>query len=159
MDAMFAAPSDEHEREIAALVDEHNTAEAVRVEQELFKQRKRLAHAERTLATKATKAATESERIATDKVEWCLGKLAALRRTDPTDEDARIFPGWYAPVIVMEQGRRVVKPMRYQCRPAGLPASRPPTTPSFRARTTHDATTSTAASGRACSATRTASWS
>ena len=122
MDAMFAAPGDEHEREIAALIDEHDTAEAARVEQELFKQRKRLADAERTLATKMTKAATESKRIATDKVQWCLGKLAALRRTDPTDEAARIFPGWYAPVIVMEQGRRVVKPMRYQCRPAGKPA-------------------------------------
>jgi putative SOS response-associated peptidase YedK len=122
IDTMFAAPSDEHEREIAALIDEHNTAEAARVEQELFKQRKRLADAERTLATKMTKGATESKRIATDKVEWCLGKLAALRRTDLTDEDARIFPGWYAPVIVMEQGQRVVKPMRYQCRPAGKPA-------------------------------------
>jgi putative SOS response-associated peptidase YedK len=122
MDAMFAAPSDEHEREIAALIGEHNTAEAARVEQELFKQRKRLADAERTLGTKTTKAATESKRIATDKVQWCLGKLAALRRTDPNDEDGRIFPGWYAPVIVMEQGRRNVKPMRYQCRPSGKPA-------------------------------------
>lgn len=27
----------------------------------------------------------------------------------------------YAPVMVMENGRRVVKPMRYQCRPAGKP--------------------------------------
>ena len=123
MDAMFAAPSEAHEREVAALIDEHNTAEAARVEQELFKQRKRLADAERTLATKTTKAAAESKRIATDKVAWCLGKLAALRRTDPTDEDARIFPGWYAPVIVVEEGQRVVKPMRYQCRPAGKPAS------------------------------------
>jgi putative SOS response-associated peptidase YedK len=122
MDAMFAASSDEHEREIAALIDEHNTAEAARVEQELFKQRKRLADAERTLTTKTTKGATASKRIATDKVEWCLGKLAALRRTDPTHEDARIFPGWYAPVIVIEQRQRVVKPMRYQCRPAGKPA-------------------------------------
>ncbi|MGV8823201.1 SOS response-associated peptidase family protein [Methylibium petroleiphilum] len=122
MDVMFAAPSDVHEREIAALIDEHNTAEAARVEQELFKQRKRLADAERTLATKTTKAASESKRIATDKVEWCLGKLAALRRTDLTDEDTRIFPGWYAPVMVVEEGLRVVKPMRYLCRPAGKPA-------------------------------------
>jgi hypothetical protein len=26
------------------------------------------------------------------------------------------------PVVVMEDGRRVIKPMRYQCRPAGKPA-------------------------------------
>jgi putative SOS response-associated peptidase YedK len=39
-----------------------------------------------------------------------------------TDEDARIFPDHYAPVMVWEDGRRVVKPMRYQCRPADKPA-------------------------------------
>jgi putative SOS response-associated peptidase YedK len=96
--------------------------ETSRFEQELFRQRKRLADAERTLATKTTKAATESKRIATDKVEWALSKLSDLRRTELVDEDARIFPGWYAPVMVMREGRRVVLPMRYQCRLAGKPA-------------------------------------
>jgi hypothetical protein len=38
------------------------------------------------------------------------------------DLHLRIFPGHYAPVIVMENGRRLVKPMRYQCRPGGKPA-------------------------------------
>ena len=107
---------------IKALIDEFNAQQAGELEQELFKQRKRLADAERTLQTKTTKAATESKRIATDKVQWCLDKLAALRRTELTDDDARIFPGWYAPVMVMDNGRRVIKPMRYQCRPAGKPA-------------------------------------
>ena len=45
-----------------------------------------------------------------------------MQRTDLRDDDSRIFPGHYAPVMVMEGGRRVVKPMRYQCRPAGKPA-------------------------------------
>lgn len=36
--------------------------------------------------------------------------------------DSRIYPMYYAPVMVWEQGRRVVKPMRYHCRPAGKPA-------------------------------------
>jgi putative SOS response-associated peptidase YedK len=81
-----------------------------------------LADAERTLATKPTKAATESKRIATDKIEWALSKLSDLRRTELVDEDARIFPGWHAPVMVMREGRRVVIPMRYQCRLAGKPA-------------------------------------
>ena len=90
--------------------------------QELFKQRKRLADAERTLLAKPTKAATESKRIAAEKIEWAMGKLSDLRRTDLKDRDSRIFPGHYAPVMVMENGRRVIKPMRYQCRPAGKPA-------------------------------------
>ena len=123
MDAAFADPHSDEEREIAALIARHDREQAALLEQEVFKQRKRLADAERTLQVKTTKAATESRRIATTKVEWALGKLADLRRTSITDEDARIFPGWMAPVIVMEQGRRVVKPMRYQCRLAGKPAS------------------------------------
>jgi len=45
-----------------------------------------------------------------------------LLRTEPLERDSRIFPGYYAPLIVMEDGERVVKPMRYQCRVAGKPA-------------------------------------
>ena len=123
MDAAFANPQTDDERQIKALIDEFNAQQASKLEQELFKQRKRLADAERTLQTKTTKAATESKRIATDKVEWCMGKLSDLRRTELIDEDSRIFPGWYAPVMIMENGKRVVKPMRYQCRPEGKPAS------------------------------------
>ena len=37
--------------------------------------------------------------------------------------DSRIFPFWYAPLIVMENGKRVIKPMRYHCRPSGKLAS------------------------------------
>ena len=46
-------------------------------------------------------------------------KLAGLRCSELVDEDSRIFPGWYAPVVIIENGLRVVKPMRYQCRIAG----------------------------------------
>ena len=51
-----------------------------------------------------------------------MGTLSDLHRTELEDRDSRIFPGPYAPVMVMENGGRVVKPMRYQCRPAGKPA-------------------------------------
>ena len=122
MDAAFTVPANDAERRIKALIDEHDRQQTVKLEQELFKQRKRLADAERTLQTRATKAAADSKRIATDKIAWVLGKLSDLRRTELNDEDSRIFPAWYAPVLVVENGRRVVKPMRYQCRPAGKPA-------------------------------------
>jgi putative SOS response-associated peptidase YedK len=123
MDAAFADPQTDEERRIAAWIAQYDRGQATLLEQEVFKQRKRLADAERALQRRTTKAATESRRIATAKVEWALGKLADLRRAAVTDEDARIFPGWYAPVIVMEHGRRVVKPMRYQCRLPGKPSS------------------------------------
>jgi putative SOS response-associated peptidase YedK len=92
------------------------------LEQEIFKQRKRLADAERALATKPTKKAAEEQRIATSKVEAALERLADLKRSEPLPKDSRIFPGMYAPVMVLERGKRVLRPMRYQCRPEGKPA-------------------------------------
>ncbi len=122
MDSAFADPRTDDERAIKAMIDAHDSADASRLEQELFKQRKRLADAVRTLQVKETKKALDDRRIATAKVAWCLARLADLRRGEPQDRDDRIFPGHYAPVMVWEGGRRVVKPMRYQCRPAGKPA-------------------------------------
>lgn len=123
MEDSFAEPETDAEREIKELIDRFNADQATRLEQDLFKQRKRLAEAERSLQLKVTKAATESQRIATDKIAWTRGKLEDIQRTEPKARDSRIFPGHYAPVMVMENGRRVVKPMRYQCRIAGKPAS------------------------------------
>ncbi|MFL9965137.1 SOS response-associated peptidase family protein [Paraburkholderia sediminicola] len=121
MEDAFAVPLNEDERESKALIDQFNTEQATKLEQDLFKQRKRLADAERSLQTKTTKAATESQRIATDKIAWTRGKLDDIQRAEPKPRDSRIFPGHYAPVMVVENGQRVVKPMRYQCRIAGKP--------------------------------------
>src|SRR5688572_14243840 len=68
MDAGFASPENDDEREILAMIQAYNAEQAGKLEQELFKQKKRLADAERTLLSKTTKAATESKRIATDKI-------------------------------------------------------------------------------------------
>jgi putative SOS response-associated peptidase YedK len=122
MEDAFADPQTDAEREIKGLIDAFKAEQATKFEQELFKQRKRLADAERTLQTKTTKAATESQRIAGEKIESTMRRLADLRRTEARDSDSRIFPGTYAPVMVWEDGKRVIKPMRYQCRPAGKPA-------------------------------------
>ena len=121
MEDEFAFPESDLEGHIKEGIDQYRTQQASKLEQELFKQRKRLADAERTLLTKSTKAATEGKRIATSKIEWALSKLADMRRTDLIDSDSRIYPGYYGPVMVMENGERVIKPMRYHCRPAGKP--------------------------------------
>ncbi len=124
MELAFARPASEEEREIKASIDAFNESQATKLEQELFKQTKRRADAQRSLQAKSTKKAEDDLRISTDKIEWAKARLADLRRTElDDDEDSRIFPGHYAPVMVVEEGRRVVKPMRYQCRPAGKPAS------------------------------------
>ena len=89
------------------------------LQQELFKQKKRQADAERALQTKVTKKAQEDLRISTDKISKLKVDIDDLQRLEPKPRDARFFPGNYAPVIVIEDGRRVIKPMRYQCRLPG----------------------------------------
>lgn len=69
--------------------------QTTKLEQELFKQRKRLVDAERALQTKVTKAALESQRIAPEKIAWALGKLDDIQRGEPEPRDSRIFPGSY----------------------------------------------------------------
>ena len=122
MEKPFVDATDEAGSEIKKLIDAFASEQATKFEQELFKQRKRLADAEPVLASKPTKAAAESQRIATSKIATTIGRRTDLRRSEPLDRDAQIFPGVYAPVMVMEDGQRVIKPMRYQCHPAGKPA-------------------------------------
>ena len=118
----FMEPRNAQEREIKSMIDAYNQYETTRLEGELFKQRTRLADAERQLRMKVTKRASEDWRIATVKIDQTLSRLNELKRTEPRERDSRIYPGTYAPVLVEEGGQLVVKPMRYQCRPAGKPA-------------------------------------
>ena len=123
MDAAFAEPATAEEREIKVLIDQFNVDLAKKLEADLFKQRKRLADAIRILETKPTKKAQDDQRIAGDKIERAKDRLADLHRTDLKDRDSRIFPNVYVPVMVLEDGKRIIKPMRYGCRLAGKPAN------------------------------------
>lgn len=116
------SPETDEERKIAEVIRARMAADEIELLQELAKQTERLEKAQQALSVKATKKASEEVRIATNKIAWIKGKLEELNSKEITPRDSRIFPGWYAPVMVMENGRRVVKPMRYQCRPAGKPA-------------------------------------
>lgn len=119
MDDAFAGGDTPAEREVWAAISAWNAEAATKWEKELFQQTTRLNNAQRVLATKPTKKAQEDVRIATNKIAIAREKLADLRRTEPLPRDERIFPGVYAPVMVMENGQRVIKPMRYQCRLPG----------------------------------------
>lgn len=122
MDAQFAHPKNEQEQEIKTLIDEFSAEQVMKYEQTVFKQRARLVAAERLLQVKETKKALEDKRIAGEKIPWALAKLEDLKRVDLKPRDSRIFPGWYAPVLIVENDEWVIKPMRYLCRPAGKPA-------------------------------------
>jgi putative SOS response-associated peptidase YedK len=116
-------PASEVERLARLHVETFRRETAERLEQEIFKQRKRLAEAQRSLASAQTRRALEDERISRAKIEAALGRLADLRRTEPLDRDRRIFPLYHVAVIVEEDGCRLVRPMRYTCRLPGKPPS------------------------------------
>lgn len=82
MDANFLDPQTAEERQIRDLIVAHDRAQAEKWQQELFKQRTRWADAERNLQVKVTKKAASDQRIATEKVDWILGKLADLTQTE-----------------------------------------------------------------------------
>ena len=119
----FDEPKSDGERQIKALIDQHRAAEMIKLEREVFLQRKRLADAERTLASKATKAATESKRIAGNKIEQAMTRLERLKAIKPHVAEARIFPMHYAPIVMQDGGRRVMRLARYHCRKPGEPES------------------------------------
>ncbi len=114
-------------RRTQAYIEQYRSKQAPALEQSLFKQRKRLVDAQRSLQVKDTKKAHTDERVATDKIKAFTDKLKALRseqiRSDDTQDDTRIFPKWYAPVVVNVDERLLVRPLRYQCRLAGKPAN------------------------------------
>jgi putative SOS response-associated peptidase YedK len=119
--AAFADAVGEPELSVKHLIDRFAAAEADRLHQEISKQAARLEEAEARLMVRETKAAVDSKRIATTKIQRGREKIDALQRTRLTPEDSRVYPGNYVPLMVMEHGERVVEPMRYQCRPAGKP--------------------------------------
>ena len=122
MDAAFSGAPLADLQGIQTSINQSVAAQSMKLEQDLFKQRNRLADAERTLRVKMTKAAIESKRIATDKIDAAMRGLDDLRRTDLKERDSRIFPGWYAPVMIVHGGQRVVLPMRFRCRLPGWTA-------------------------------------
>jgi putative SOS response-associated peptidase YedK len=123
LEANFQPPQSEIEQRIQADIEAYRTAVGTRWETDLFKQKKRLADAQRSLQTKETKKARDDERIASTKIDAYLDRLANLRRTEVRETDERIFPRYFVPLVVREGDRLLIRPMRYQCRLAGKPAT------------------------------------
>lgn len=81
----------------------------------------RLRKAQAKLQLKETKAALNDVRVATNKIGQFTTKLNDLDRMDPKPRDSRIWPGDYASVL-LKDGERLLRPMRYQCRMPGWTA-------------------------------------
>jgi putative SOS response-associated peptidase YedK len=118
-DLEFADPQTDAEAAIKGLSDRYRKTQGSKLETEIFTQRKRLADAERKLAVKETKGALESQRIAGTKVSQAMEKLGLLRDDRPHEDDYRIFPRNFAPIILMRGADKVLVPARYLLRKSG----------------------------------------
>lgn len=107
------------EKKIAEAIRKWHEQQISTLEQELFKQKKRLADAERVLQTKITKKAQNDQRIATNKIKKILSDLEKHKTTEIMSEvEERIFPLHYMSMLCLdENGEKVVRPVRYLMRP------------------------------------------
>jgi putative SOS response-associated peptidase YedK len=121
LDVFVMRMEDERALKSQTYIEQYRVQQAHAWEQELFEQRTRLTTAQRKLAKKETKEARKNERIATDKIATLSTKLTTLRSDGVDTRDTRIFRMTYAPVIVGEGERRMIRPMRYLCRLPGTP--------------------------------------
>jgi len=127
-EANFDEPQTPAEKRIKELIDQYRLQQASKLEKDLFTQKKRLVEAERKIkecdaAGKAPpKKTQEDQRIATTKVELFTSKLSALRSSELTLDDKRIFPMVYAPIILKRDGTNAIELARYHCRQTGKPA-------------------------------------
>lgn len=112
----FDEPATPAEAKIRENIAARRAKQATEWQQEVFAQKARLTDAERKLTVKETKAAAESKRIASNKIDGLVKKLAALNDPKRSASDGRIFPMNYAPIVVNDTGRKLIRLSRYQCR-------------------------------------------
>lgn len=116
----FRKPQGEEGFELAKLVAEADREQASAWHNEIGAQATRLEKAQAVLAgPRPTKKATEDVRIASNKLEGARRNIDDLGRRELQDQDSRIYPGYYAPVMIEQGGQRIIVPMRYQCRLPG----------------------------------------
>lgn len=105
----------------AAKVRAWRDRQAGDLQRQLAEQEARLQKAREKLAVRETKAALNDVRVATNKIAQFTTRLQDLDRSEPRPRDARIWPGDYCSVALVD-GERLLRPMRYQCRMPGWTA-------------------------------------
>lgn len=122
-EANFDEATTPQEHRIRELIERYRGSLETQLQQDLFRQSKRLADAQRSLQKRETRKAREDIRIATAKIDANRTRLARLRAPDIDVEDARIFPFWHAPIVIDLDGEKVLRLARYHLRPRNAPAS------------------------------------
>jgi putative SOS response-associated peptidase YedK len=123
VDRWFEHPKDAADLGLRNLLLQRRAARLTELEADLKKQWERLNKAEAALKTKPTKKAAEDQRIATAKIETLEKRRPLFEHYLPTKLDDRIFPMQYAPIVMRDGDRNVIRLARYHCRLAGKPES------------------------------------
>ncbi|MEO6367807.1 MAG: SOS response-associated peptidase family protein [Steroidobacteraceae bacterium] len=123
VDRWFEHPKGADELVLRNLLMQHRAARLAELNVELKKQWDRLSKAEAALQNKPTKKASEEQRIATAKIESLEKRRPLFEHWLPTKLDDRIFPMQYAPIVLMADGKPVIRLARYHCRQDGRPAT------------------------------------
>lgn len=121
VDRWFERPADARELRLRNLILQYRAARVAELDAQIAKQRARLEKAEAKMAVRPTKAAAEDLRIAPRKIADCERWRRLVTSWEPAPEDDRIFPFMYAPILMVVNGRPVVRLARYHCRQAGQP--------------------------------------
>ncbi len=122
MDDGFGGARTPRGQDIVAMIQQWHASEQAELEAELQRQHERLALASTHLATRPTQKARNEARVAGNRIARAHARLEDLQRSQHLPRDNRLFPGLHAPLLISENGQRVLKPMRYQCRLADKPA-------------------------------------
>lgn len=119
----FLEPRNADEAKVKAAIEAYRAIKIPQWEQEIFKQRKRYADAERALAIKRTKKIAAELGIAARKIAQLKSWLDGMKTLNNQLDDYFVHPMTYGPVLVQTAERRLLTAMRYHCRLAGKAAS------------------------------------
>ncbi|MBL7542584.1 MAG: SOS response-associated peptidase family protein [Bdellovibrionaceae bacterium] len=119
----FKNPKTPIEKEIWQLIEKHFTDHISQLESELFEQKTKQNKAKEALNKKSTKTAQNRYEVAGRQIERILKRIEKVKDRTEKEGDSRIFPQYYAPVIILKDGKRTLVPMRYLLRPNGMKPS------------------------------------
>jgi putative SOS response-associated peptidase YedK len=117
----FALPQTPEEVRIAQDIRKFRIKTIAQLESDFFSQKTRFNKAVEILKTKTTKKAQNDLEVSERQIARLQKRLEKFKSDAPAANDSRIYAFDYAPVIVIENGERVIKPMRYHLRPPGMP--------------------------------------
>lgn len=120
LDQAFLETQEPELEPIRDLVIQHRLAQIRAADEEIASQLARLADAQRRLASKEAKAAGHSTRMTTHKIAAARRRRASLAQNLDGCQLGRMFPGSFVPIVTVQDGQTLIRPMRYQCRPSNV---------------------------------------